>query len=531
MMKRAAGVYGLCIMLLMAMVLRLCWVGQGSYVQAMGSQSEYTLTVGQLRGGIYDCNFQPLVDREYHTVTAVAPTARLVGKMQQLSAQTRRRLAAGLEGGKPFVVEGDLGGLPGTAVFRLPTRYGDSTAAHVVGYLDGAGQGVTGIEAAYNSLLQERGQQCAVTCRVDALGHALEGELTATPQSPRQGGVVLTLDRRIQQLAEQAMAANGVTTGATVVVDVATGDIKAMASAPTFDQNNVAAALAQNNGALLNRALCPYSVGSTFKLVVAAAALEAGFGAEICFECPGCLEVEGNIFRCHNLAGHGSLDMEAALEHSCNIYFIRLAQQLGGQPIRQMAARLGFGSSTRLAEGVCGAAGLLTEQELLVGGELANFAFGQGRLSATPLQLAAMMAAFANGGSFNTPRLVAGTTADGRSLEQRQPDYAPVAAMQPQTAAALCQMMVQVVEEGSGGKARPASGGAGGKTASAQTGVYNSAGQEIVQAWFSGFYPAQNPRWAIVVLCENGGSGGDAAAPVFRQICSGLARLNIEAES
>lgn len=524
-MKRAAVVYGMCTVLLMAMVLRLCWVVQSGYVQAMGSQSEYTLAVGRARGTIYDRSFEPLVDRESRAVSAVVPTDELVAQLAGAEQSTRMSLLAGLAEGRPFVVEGDLGTGPGVTVFQLPRRYSDNTAAHVVGYLDGAGQGVAGIEAAYNTLLEEMGEDYTLSCRVDALGRALEDETGAAPQSERRGGVVLTVEREVQQLAERALAEGGVLAGAAVVLEVESGDLLAMASLPGFDRNDVAAAVAGEDGALLNRALCSYSVGSTFKLVVAAAALEAGLGAETRFECPGYAVVEGNVFRCHNLAGHGELSMGEALEHSCNIYFIRLAQALGGAAIRRMAVRLGFGSATVLAEGISGAAGLLTEQELLDGGELANFAFGQGRLSATPLQLAAMTAAIAGQGQYRTPRLVAGTTADGRTMETAAPRYAATPAMSAQTAETLRQMMVGVVEEGSGGNARPARGGAGGKTASAQTGVLDESGEEIVQAWFSGFYPAENPRWAVVVLCENGGSGGEAAAPVFRKICNGLARL------
>jgi penicillin-binding protein 2 len=184
---------------------------------------------------------------------------------------------------------------------------------------------------------------------------------------------------------------------------------------------------------------------------------------------------------------------------------------------------MGFGSSTQLAQGIVGASGVLTEEELLYGGELANFSFGQGRLTATPLQIAAAVAAIANGGNLHTPQLVLGLTSDGITIDQPCEPYVSGRAMSTQTSDLPRKMMVQVVENGSGAKAKPEVGGAGGKTASAQTGRWNGEGKEEVQAWFAGFYPALSPRWSIVVLCENGGSGGDRAAPVFRQICSSIA--------
>jgi len=529
--KRTAVVYGLCMLLIMSMVLRLCWVGQNqSFVKAISAQSRYTLQVGSRRGGIYDCNMKPLVDREDYPVSAVVPTTGTPMLLQNFHGQQRQTLLALLESRKPFLFNGDLGDHPGVTVYHLGKRYTDQMAVHLVGYQNGEGQGVAGIEAAYDSFLQKVGKSYSVTCSVDAVGHVLEGEISAAIPSEQIGGVVLTLDRDFQQTAQQALRDNNINAGAVVVTDIWTGEIKAMASCPGFDPNNVASALKAENSPLVNRALSPYNVGSVFKLVVAAAALEEGLSPELMLECPGYITVEGTRFRCHNLAGHGPIDMPTAVKHSCNVYFIKLAQQLGGEPIRRMAARMGFGSSTQLASGIIGAAGELTRQELLQGGELANFAFGQGKLTATPLQLAAATACIANGGQYRPPRLIAGTTEDGKNLTHPAEPYAAGWAVSSQTAQILRKMMVQVVEEGSGSKAKPDVGGAGGKTASAQTGSFDPTGQEVVQAWFAGFYPAQTPRWSVVVLCEGGVSGGDVAAPVFRQICDGIARLGYVAD-
>ena len=529
--KRTAVVYSVCIMLLMSMVLRLCWVGQNqSFIQATSAQSRYTLQVGSRRGGIYDCNMEPLVDREYRTVSAVVPTTESLSVLQNLGEEQRRDLLALLETRKPFLYEGDLGSHTGITVYRLPLRYSDPLAVHLIGYQNGEGQGVAGIEAAYDDFLRQVQKSYSVSCRVDAVGHVMEGEVSAVDPSEQVGGVVLTLNRSFQQAAEQALREQMVNAGAVVITDIWTGQIKALASCPAFDQNDVATALQAEGSPLVNRALAAYNVGSVFKPVVAAAALEAGFSSDLTFVCPGYVEVEGTVFRCHNLAGHGEIDMTEAVKRSCNVYFIKLAQQLGGEPIRSMAANMGFGNSTTLAEGIVSAGGELTARELLQGGELANFAFGQGRLTATPLQLAAATAAIANGGQYHTPQLVLGTTLDGTRLDEVNEPYAWGQVMKPHTADILREMMVQVVEEGSGGKAEPAVGGAGGKTASAQTGRLNKNGEEIVQAWFAGFYPAQSPRWSIVVLCEDGASGGDRAAPVFRQICDSLAALGYVAD-
>ena len=128
-----------------------------------------------------------------------------------------------------------------------------------------------------------------------------------------------------------------------------------------------------------------------------------------------------------------------------------------------------------------------------------------------------MVSAVANGGMAVTPNLVLGTTEDGEQIDYlEQP--AAVRVFSEQTASILQQDMIGVVEEGSAPLAKPAQGGAGGKTASAQTGQYDEDGEEIVHAWFAGFFPAQQPKYAAVILIEGGEYGGQVASPLFQQI-------------
>ena len=142
------------------------------------------------------------------------------------------------------------------------------------------------------------------------------------------------------------------------------------------------------------------------------------------------------------------------------------------------------------------------------------------------MQIACLVSAIANGGGAITPRLVAGSTVDGTSLTSPTAVYSPRPVFLPEAAEQVRRMMVSVVEEGSGKNAKPQRGGAGGKTASAQTGQYLD-GEEVVHAWFAGFYPAEEPRYTIVVFCEGGDSGGDRACPVFKEIADGIAALGL----
>ena len=494
--------------------------------QAAQSQSAYTLEITTTRGQIYDRNLQPLTDTEQRNYLAVLPTDDAVQACAKQITGTSRRLALDAAAqGTPFVLPledgqkvyaADVENF--TVSSRLPHDPSEQLAVHLLGYLDGEGNGVSGIEQAYNDQLAAAGEQVTVRCQVDALGRPMEnGTMQVEGSSrPPQQGVILTLDKRMQQVVEQV--GEQIDQGAIVVMDVQTGAIVASASFPQYDPYHLEAALEDAGQPLINRALLPYCVGSSFKLSVAAAALEEGISPSFSVDCVGGTTVAGRIFYCHNRAGHRETDLKRAIEQSCNPYFIKLGQETGAEQLLGMAKALGFGQETQLADGVIAQAGNLpTLGELSSPHELANFSFGQGKLTATPVQIAAMVSAVANGGMAVTPHLVMGTTEDGQTVQEKE-SPAPVRVFSQQTAAFLQEAMIGVVEEGSAPLAQPKQGGAGGKTASAQTGLYDEEGEEIVHAWFAGFFPAQNPQYAAVILIEGGEYGGQVASPLFAQL-------------
>lgn len=494
--------------------------------QAAQSQSAYTLQITTTRGQIYDRNLQPLTDTEQRNYLAVLPTDDAVQACAEQITGTSRRLALDAAAqGTPFVLPledgqkvyaADVENF--TVSSRLPHDPSEQLAVHLLGYLDGEGNGVSGIEQAYNDRLAAAGEQVTVRCQVDALGRPMEnGTMQVEGSSrPPQQGVILTLDKRMQQVVEQV--GEQIDQGAIVVMDVQTGAITASASFPQYDPYHLEAALEDAGQPLINRALLPYCVGSSFKLSVAAAALEEGISPSFSVDCVGGTTVAGRIFYCHNRAGHRETDLKRAIEQSCNPYFIKLGQETGAEQLLGMAKALGFGQETQLADGVIAQAGNLpTLGELSSPHELANFSFGQGKLTATPVQIAAMVSAVANGGMAVTPHLVMGTTEDGQTVQEKE-SPAPVRVFSQQTAAFLQEAMIGVVEEGSAPLAQPKQGGAGGKTASAQTGLYAEEGEEIVHAWFVGFFPAQSPQYAAVILIEGGEYGGQVASPLFAQL-------------
>ena len=499
---------------------------------AADRQSKYTLQVATTRGSIYDRNRREMVNREYTYIAAVMPTpAAVAALLAQSPEEQKEGIASRMAAAVPFAinVEEDNIYAKGVDVFRVPRRYGRvALAAHVIGYLDGEGrQGVAGIERAYNDWLQKYGSGIQVRYEVDAAGRVLEGGRIAVERSGEAsdmlGGVILTLDLDFQLVCQNALESSGVK-GAAVVMEAQSGNILAMSSRPAYDQNDIAASLQDTDAPFINRALSGYNIGSAFKVLVAAAALEYGVGQYYPYTCEGVIDVGGQVFRCNNHAVHGQLDMQRALQVSCNTYFIHLAQQVPEGYMLAFMESMGLGKPAELAPGLVSQSGNLPDAaELANPAAYANFSFGQGSSLATPLQMAQAVCAIANGGYALPPRLVQGLTEDGLHVTY-QPVYSASQVLSKETASLVRQLMVGVINDGSGRTAKPFAGGAGGKTSSAQTGQFVD-GVEIVHAWFAGFYPAEQPRYAIVVFVEGGESGEKVAAPIFKQIADGISGL------
>ncbi|MDD3194087.1 MAG: penicillin-binding transpeptidase domain-containing protein [Oscillospiraceae bacterium] len=526
--KRIVALFGGLILLFSSMIWRLSWLSRKEdFAQAATRQSAYTLQISESRGMIYDCEGQALVNDRFDYLAAVLPSnesaAALRGQFATADAWREK-----MSGRMPFLMKVNTDAIrcEGVEVFSVPNRYSDDTASHIIGYVDADGVGQTGIERVFNSFLKEVGETISVRCQIDAVGRALTGSgMEILKEGSQSDGVVLTLHKQLQRACESILSGAGVN-GAIVVMDLRDGSLRAVASAPGFDPRDVASFMDDPDSPLVNRAFGAYAVGSTFKLLVAAAALEQGIYPSQTYVCDGWLDVNGQIFKCNQLSGHGEIDMKQAVAHSCNCYFIQLAQQIGAQNLRKMAERFGFSKADLLADTMQTATGNLPDaQQLENPAELANFGFGQGLLTATPIQICKMVAAIANNGNLLAPRLVEGLYTGGVMREETA--FSANRVLSEQTALLLRGFMEAAVSEGSGRLAAPTAGTAGGKTASAQTGIFDEAGEEIVHAWFGGFYPAKEPRYAIVVFVENGQSGNQVAAPLFARVADSISGLGL----
>jgi peptidoglycan glycosyltransferase len=392
--------------------------------------------------------------------------------------------------------------------------------AHVTGYYSIV-FGRTGLERATNDVL---------TGTADSLFLSRIGDLV-TGRQAQGSSVELTLDPAVQQAAATAL---GNQRGAVVALDPTTGAILAMVSSPSFDPNVLAAhsSTAVNEayrlldddpaGPLVNRAIAgdTYPPGSTFKLVDAAAALEAGLTAVSPLPAPDVLPLPSSSATIGNFGGSscgggGTVTLAEALRISCNTAFAQLGLDLGADALREQAERFGFGSSPTIPMRVTPS----RFPEDPDRPQTALAAIGQQDVRATPLQMAMVSAAIANGGEQMAPYLV---------QTVRSPDLEVVEEASPQvlrtsvsasTASALRDMMVGVVATGTGTAAQIPGVAVAGKTGTAQT-----TDDVAPHAWFTAFAPADAPRVAVAVVVENGGdlgneaTGGRVAAPIARAV-------------
>lgn len=527
--KRIISLFCVLVLSLGFVCMRVVRLGAKTETSAANLQSRRVLKVSEGRATIYDRNLLPLVNKTKTYKAIVFPEIAEVSALKAVLSD--EDFANAMKNYSPKVI--DTGGViingSGIYNFAVPLRYSeDQLAPHIIGYLRD-GEGVSGIERAFNDFLKNGAQSVSASYYTDGVGSLMKGENieVSAPDTDALSGVVLTLDGRMQELVEDVLKEK-VKRGAAVVMDCDTGEILAAASVPAFSPIDLSAALDSKDSPFINRAFSSYTVGSTWKLLIAAAAIESGIPVSRTYDCEHTITVEDIDFHCHWEYGHGVIDMPAALRVSCNPYFIDLGIAVGPDRILETAKNLGFGSPFELAPELYTSSGKLPKrEELRSNAALASFSFGQGKLMATPVHMAALVSAFANGGYAVTPSLVRGTYDEsGNFLPYTV--YEKNRAMSETTAAKIREMMISVVEEGSGSLAKPETGSAGGKTASAQTGQFDPDGNETVHAWFVGFYPAEKPEYAIAVFAEGMESGGDFAAPVFKDICDGIYKLNCD---
>ena len=349
-----------------------------------------------------------------------------------------------------------------------------------------------------------------------------------TGSDPQGASIELTIDPVVQQAAWDAL---GDYTGAVVAIDPGTGAILALVSKPTYDPNQLAvhdpnqveasyqSLLADQSEPLIDRGIAGdlNPPGSTFKLVVTAAALESGqFTADSEFANPSSIVLPGTSTTIGNSAdsncgGAATASIATALRLSCNVPFAQLAGALGDDAIRAQAEEFGFGSSFDLPMSSTPSVYPQTQSEA----ETWLSGFGQASVRASPLQMAMVSAAIANGGVLMRPTVVESILApDLTVLQSLQPQISSTP-LNPQNAATMTEMMVNGVSNGVANNARINGVAVAGKTGTAENGE-----GEPYTLWFTGFAPADNPQVAVAVVLEDRPSccGNTLAAPIAKKV-------------
>ncbi len=481
--------------------------------------------LGNKKGTIYDRNGLPLTNSKTKEIICAKPSAenavlisKLMGKKFAKSTVLKGYFTTFTSEKSNQINENDH-----IKNFNIFERYPDSIALHLIGYTDIDGNGVSGIEKYYQNEIDKYKGNLSVAYSADALGRMLTGEKIDIRNNNyySQGGIMLTIDKDIQIIVEKALKNGNIDKGAAIVLDVNNSAILACASTPIYERNDIEKYLYSPDAPFINRTFECFPVGSVFKPVTAAAALESGINLTE-YNCKGYIEKSGNKFNCNKLDGHGIIDFNNAVAISCNPYFIEISTQIGAKKLLNTAKKLGFGKSIDLGNGFVTARGSLPDiKELNSYASIGNLGFGQGKLTASPLQIANCFATIANGGIYNEPYIYKGSVdINGNLTPTIQNNGKRV--LSKSTCETIKNAMAKTTTDGTGKTAFTSLFDSCTKTATAQSGQYDNNGVEIKYCWFVGFFPAEKPQYVICILKENGSSGGTDGAPVFKEISENI---------
>lgn len=475
-------------------------------------------TIHTSRGYIYDRNLTPLVNNGKNIYLCVKPHTDTLNYFKTKDKSIFKRLSKGqlaiCHYKKSECIKSD-----NVKVLETYERYADESALHLIGYTDESNNGVCGIEKYFDKELKKYGGELTVKFTTDATGGLLLNEKTEIYDNGYydKDGIILTIDTDIQNICEKALKESTIEKGAVVVLDCKTNEILACCSAPTYERDNLYVYTKSNDSPFMNRAFCAFPVGSVFKVVTGASAIESNKFLDD-FYCTGEIKKSGRVFRCSNLSGHKDTNFMHAMAQSCNPYFIELGNLSGGEALLYTAKSLGFGNAIDFGNGYKTEAGVLpNENELNSSASVGNLAFGQGKLTATPIQIAALFSTVGNGGTYVAPSLIKGFTDKGGKTIYSENHHSKTI-LGEKTCEIIKESLFETVENGTGKLAYSDDIQVCGKTSTAQSGQYNNEGKEIMYCWFAGFFPKENPRYTICVMKEDGTSGGKDCCPVFKKI-------------
>jgi penicillin-binding protein 2 len=584
--QRIAGVIACVLAAFVVLIIRLIYLQaiMGDEYRRLSLNNSIRLqNIDPPRGRIYDRNGDLLVDNRPSfdvniTLKDAAPLQQTLEKLSRylqtpadiLLSQIKR--TRGASAYQPRLLKQDVGrdtlaaievnkfDLPGVSVdVNLRRHYiHERMAAHLIGYLSeisptelksgsypdcrsGDLIGKFGAEKGYENLL--RGKRGGRQVEVSANGLVMR--ILKTVEAEPGDNVYLTTDQRLQHRAE--MLLEGVV-GAAVAIEPDTGQILALASSPSFDQNFFVGGITHEQWDSLisnpfrpmsNRAIQgEYPPGSTFKIVTALAGLEEGvIDDQTILNCPGYYRFGNRVYRCWKKGGHGKVDIIKAVEESCDVFFYQVGARLGVDRLAWYAKAFGLGSPTGIfldqeAHGLIPTAAWKKRRTGIPWqkGETLSIAIGQGFNLVTPLQMAVLVAAVGNGGRRYQPMILDRIqSADGEVLQKNSPRLIGKLPISPVNLDRVKLGLWKVVngEHGTARGSRLADIDLSGKTGTSQV-VSRKEDEALAEedipvhlrahAWFVAYAPSEQPTIAVAVVVEHGEHGSGAAAPIAREM-------------
>jgi penicillin-binding protein A len=377
----------------------------------------------------------------------------------------------------------------------------DDIYGHIIGYSYRA-YGRYGLESEYNTELLNLREKNPL--------NELQ-EILRSGDEKHGNDITLTIDHVLQEKAYELLEGKS---GSIVLMSPETGEVYAMASNPSFNPSALAQEwndiVEDENSPLLNRATMGlYAPGSIFKLITATGIIEE-LDPEETYNCTGSITIDGYTLRNYNSVAHGEINLETAIEKSCNTYFASKGLELGEDKLKELASR--YMLNTKIPFDLNTTASRFTKENMTKS-EIGATSIGQGKTLVTPLNMALMVSAIANNGEMVKPIIVDEVRDHEGILKNKAATEIISNVGSEELTNELEQMMVRVVQSGTGTGARIRNIRVAGKTGTAENETENT------HAWFSGFAPAENPKVAIVVMLEYAGTtGGSASAPIAREM-------------
>ena len=536
--KRIKNGFYIFLIIFLALIIRLSYLSiykYESYSSKIETQSTQKVNLNSGRGIIYDRNNNPLTDTN-KTQVIIMPKSVITDNYKNINTI---KTVTGLDENDIFkavqdqidseLIEIEVGKLSTNQINKLEkiniiveqktNRYkDDNRLSHTIGYINKTDRnGVSGIEKNMN--LKNSNEKYISVFKAGDLGKKsglkiIEGSISKVTNNNKN--LKLTIDSNIQSQVEKIVDKEENPT-AVVISDVKTGEILAMSSRPNFNQNKIEDSIDKTDGQLQNRVIsATYPPGSVFKMVVLFAALENKVitNSTYYYNCTGSEQINSKEkLNCNNLSGHGIQTLAEVFANSCNTAFYDIAKKVGKDEIYKAIEKLHLNEKIDI--------GLDEEVEPNIPDNisLSNLSIGQGSLGFTPLQINQMTQIIANNGLYKPLYIYDSIVDDSMNEIKKLSTSKKEELISPYTSTQIKQFMIGVSQTGTAKSLSDLKDGCGVKTGTAQSSVNHA---KVSHGWITGFYPKDNPKYAITVLVEGTEKNSKSAIPIFKDIFNSI---------